>query len=224
MKRASVAAAERELEWATQSWHVVKVVWERELKETWADFSQIIDDNVSNDVNNGKVAFSDFVGSQGPHTLRNLSEARRGWSAFLSHANRVFSKLEQGAKTSASSPWYGTIIRARKRDPLLQYIHQARDAENHGDTTLSQDTVVQRATPNVRLLITAEALATGLGNSGASMDLPVLSLLPVKTRSGIYMPPKRHLDQDIRPSIEIVAEATLAYLNQIVMYSKLQSI
>ena len=121
-------------------------------------------------------------------------------------------------------PWYGTIIRTRREDPLLQYIRQARDAENHGDTTLSQDTVVQRATPNVRLLITAEALATGMGNSGALMDLPVLSLLPVKTRSGIYMPPKRHFDQDIHRSIEVVAEATLAYINQIILDSKSRSI
>ncbi len=220
MKKAGIVAAERELEWTTAGWHAVKVAWEQELKGTWANFSNLVDDNVSNNVKTGTAAFSAFVGSENPRTLQNFNEARRGWCAFLLHANRVFSKLEQGAKGTASLPWHGTIRRARKKDPLLQYIYQARDAENHGDPTLGQDTVVKCGAPNVQMLSAAEFPVLEARIIGATVGLPMLLLLPVKTRSGIYTPPTRHFEQDIRPSIEVVAELTLTYLAQIITDAK----
>jgi hypothetical protein len=221
MNKASIDAAERELQWARESWEAMWATWENEMKEKWSDYLKINDANLSKSINDGASDWQAFVsGPQPAHTLENLNEARRFWSAFLTHANRVFSKLQQGSKIGSSQPWYGGIIRERRTDPLLQYIHQARDADEHGDVLLGQDTVVRHVAPGVRILVTHDAIATGGPPLGSFMDLPVLSLLPVKTRSGTYPPPTSHLGQPIYPSIQVVASATLAYLVQIMAEAK----
>jgi hypothetical protein len=74
------------------------------------------------------------------------------------------------------------------------------------------------------MIITPQALTTGSGISGAIMDLPRLILLPATTRLGTYMPPARHLGRTIRPEADVVAEATLTYLAQIVARAKARMI
>lgn len=61
------------------------------------------------------------------------------WSDFLSSASTVYSKLEQGAKTNGrSSAWFGQKKYERKSDPLLSYIHQARNSDEHGIEEVTQ--------------------------------------------------------------------------------------
>ena len=135
------------------------------------------------------------------------------------------SKLEQGSKSGSSQPWYGGIIHERRTDPLLQYIHQARDASEHGDVLLGHDVVVRRMAPKkVSVFVTPDAMATGGPPAGSSMDLPQLRLLPVKTRSGTYPPPTKHHGQSISPAINAVAEATIAYLARVVADAKLRAV
>ena len=56
-----------------------------------------------------------------------------GWWTFLHAASGIYAKLEQGSKSSGkSTAWFGRIKHLRKKDPLLSYIHHARDAEQHG--------------------------------------------------------------------------------------------
>lgn len=48
---------------------------------------------------------------------QTLPEVEIAWSDFLVAANRVFSKLEQGAKTNGrSSAWYGRKKHERRTD------------------------------------------------------------------------------------------------------------
>jgi hypothetical protein len=62
-----------------------------------------------------------------------VEEMHSGWWAFLLAADGIYSKLEQGAKgTSKSEPWFGKVKHLRKTDPLLLYIHQARNSDEHG--------------------------------------------------------------------------------------------
>lgn len=62
----------------------------------------------------------------------------RAWIDFLTAANTVYSKLEQGAKgCGKSEAWYGRKKHERKKDPLLAYIHQARNADEHGVSPIS---------------------------------------------------------------------------------------
>lgn len=62
-----------------------------------------------------------------------FDDAEDAWSDFLLAASGVYSKLEQGAKGfPKSEPWFGREKRLRKTDPLLRYIHFARNADEHG--------------------------------------------------------------------------------------------
>ena len=63
----------------------------------------------------------------------NYEEAEEAWSDFLLAASGVYSKLEQGAKTKGSSAgWFGRKRRERKDDPLMRYLHYARNSDEHG--------------------------------------------------------------------------------------------
>jgi hypothetical protein len=64
---------------------------------------------------------------------KTLPEANSTWADFLHAAIGIYTKLEQGAKGSGpSNAWFGRKKHERKTDPLLRYIHQARNADEHG--------------------------------------------------------------------------------------------
>jgi hypothetical protein len=152
---------------------------------------------------------------------RGMDDVKREWSGFLIHANRVLVKLEQGAKNTPSQPWFGTITHRRRTDPLLVYLHQARDASEHGDVIRGNDVVVRHGPGRVqRAIFTPDALAAGGGSAGSTLDLPTVALLPVTTRGRTYQPPMEHLGQPIIPAIHVVAEAMLIFLTKVVEEAK----
>src|SRR6056297_529527 len=53
------------------------------------------------------------------------------WYAFLVSQNSFYSALEQGAKNGPSKGWFDKKKNERKQDLLLNYLHQARNAEEH---------------------------------------------------------------------------------------------
>lgn len=62
-----------------------------------------------------------------------FDDAESAWSDFLLAASGIYSKLEQGAKGyPKSEPWFGAEKHLRKTDPLLRYIHFARNVDEHG--------------------------------------------------------------------------------------------
>lgn len=59
--------------------------------------------------------------------------AEEAWSDFLLASSTVYSKLEQGSKVNgASAGWFGRKKKERKDDPLLRYLHHARNSDEHG--------------------------------------------------------------------------------------------
>lgn len=63
----------------------------------------------------------------------NFAEVRTAWIEFLHAVSSVYSKLEQGAKADGkSAAWYGRMKKERKDDPLLSYLHHARNADRYG--------------------------------------------------------------------------------------------
>src|SRR5262245_26190578 len=63
----------------------------------------------------------------------DFAEFNRAWSAFLFSSNRIYGKLSAGSRLNAKSrQWLGRKKRERKQDPLLQYLHQARNSDEHG--------------------------------------------------------------------------------------------
>lgn len=63
----------------------------------------------------------------------NYSDAEDAWIDFLVAASTIYSKLEQGAKgDGACEAWFGRKKNERRKDPLLRYLHFARNSAEHG--------------------------------------------------------------------------------------------
>jgi len=63
---------------------------------------------------------------------RSYDDFASAWSDFLIHSGGVVHILEAGSKTTPQGrQWYGALKRETREDPLLQYIFQARNAEEH---------------------------------------------------------------------------------------------
>jgi hypothetical protein len=61
------------------------------------------------------------------------------WYQFLVTYKNVYTALDQGSKASPQSrQWFGAKKNERRDDPLLQYLFQARDADEHGIESVTQ--------------------------------------------------------------------------------------
>lgn len=153
------------------------------------------------------------------------------WHVFLTAWKGVYTVLEQGAKSSPQArQWFGGKKAARKADPLLQYLFEARNDEEHGLAVTVSNTAggtLMQATRDVtavRLIFDAQGRPTGAideaGNSVAEVVQhtdPGPELRPVIARGNVvYQPPAEHLGQriDIRPTP--IAKLAMAYSEQLV--------
>jgi hypothetical protein len=60
-------------------------------------------------------------------------DAEEAWIEFLQATSTIYAKLEQGAKVSGKTGgWFGRKKKERRDDPLLRYLHYARNSEEHG--------------------------------------------------------------------------------------------
>ncbi len=63
----------------------------------------------------------------------SASKMDAAWLEFLRSASRFYSTLSTASKVSGKAKaWFGRQKSIRRTDPLLSYIHQARNAEEHG--------------------------------------------------------------------------------------------
>ena len=76
----------------------------------------------------------------------NFADAEEAWTDFLLAVSAIYSKLEQGAKGHPKAePWFGKVKHERKTDPLLRYLHFARNADYHGLKRVTQKNPGQTA-------------------------------------------------------------------------------
>ena len=60
----------------------------------------------------------------------NIAASR--WSEFLVEHQRWFVRMQQALERGPSAAWFGLLKGSRKSNPLFQYLHQARHADEHG--------------------------------------------------------------------------------------------
>ncbi len=146
-------------------------------------------------------------------------ELHKAWFEFLMHSNGIFSKLEQGAKTGSSYGWFGKVKQRRKNDPLLIYLHHARNAAEHGDTILDNDDVVVGRPAHTTVLFAPGAFNPETGEPTG----PPVAVMPMPARFGLktvmdkgvaYSPPISH------PSEAQFASAVLDYLAKLIEEAK----
>ena len=164
----------------------------------------------------------------------SLDAAADAWTDFLTAAGRIFTKLEQGAKTNGkSSHWFGLKKHARKTDPLLAYIHHARNSIEH-----ALEDVTNKDDGGIGINFTKGGFSGDLHldtrgptpmfdyRSADPENIPILKiirphlrLLSVRDmRAGrVYMPPTTHLGQIVDDrSPAGVARLALRFVEQMV--------
>lgn len=156
------------------------------------------------------------------------------WYTFLVAAKNVYTMLDKGAKASAQSrQWFGAIKQHRKNDPLLQYVFQARDDDEHGlqpvahfvpervalgvkrpglSGRLSGEFYVD-GNLNVHILKLNEPMGLGIEKRPSKA-----TLIPVTGRGGVvYDVPHMHEGKPIGNQTPYgIGQLTLAYLTALV--------
>jgi hypothetical protein len=171
-----------------------------------------------------------------------FGEFASGWAAFLIHTGSVINALEAGAQhTPQGRQWYGRIKREGRKDPLVSYMYQARNSEEHstdntthpepGRFVISGDFTIERlvmqiggvGTPGVSGRIRARPggrpIAIEHTPSGPRL-IPV-----VDSRFGTtFDVPKEHLGKPLQDDSPLaVAELYLEYLEDIVRKAEMLS-
>jgi hypothetical protein len=148
------------------------------------------------------------------------------WTDLLLALNAVYSALEQGAKDNPRSrQWYGNEKRKRREDPLLQYLHQARNADEHGLAPVTKlhpghIRTGQTVTPTNRLSISLSLEEVrALGGKRLELKAAGESLVTVvNTKFGDkFDPPLEHLGRPLLNTSPIgIAMVGLAYHAQMI--------
>ena len=115
-----------------------------------------------------------------------IAEHELSWREALHRIERIYTKTKAAA---SSEPGWAKInswvSHLRHKDPLLRYVRQARDAEEHSVQTVARDW---------------EPIESIKGNGKGSIVLTVRpwdrSLPPIENRGVTYDPPRTHLGND----------------------------
>lgn len=164
-------------------------------------------------------------------------DASLEWSNFLIFSNCIYTKLEQGSKSSPKSRyWFGKKKHERKKDPLLNYLHQARNSDEH---RLEPITYGEPAKVNVSgdtkgrvgEAIIGDQITGGLGVESYGISIhyedgdevsitftnPQVKLARVRNHNDYYDPPLFHLGQQLEDSsLARVANLGLTYFERLV--------
>jgi len=173
----------------------------------------------------------------------NYESAEDAWSDFLMASSAIYSKLEQGAKGAKSAPWYGRKKHERRTDPLLNYLHIARNSDEHGIDRVAarggnlHDIVGgagEKLKFNERRPYRIETVRDGKTGEVKLSDIPTylygpsLQMVTVHDRrTGVSRePPTQHLGQPIHLDdlwLTGVAELGLAYFHRLVAEAEQQT-
>lgn len=143
----------------------------------------------------------------------DFEEFEHNWKVFLFCTEKLWEKLEKACdKSSKFPPWQGKYRRIRKKDPLLRYLKQARNADNHSIQDLnfinSGSFTVTRTDPQTGIAGTKhisqeESLNYNPDELFINLFAPHPEVLPVVNKGVRYDPPKSHMGEridDLHPS------------------------
>jgi len=151
---------------------------------------------------------------------QSAGEIVENWSDFLIAYNRAFNKIGAAMSTGASAAWFGTKKHERKVDPLLGYLHQARDADEHGIERItglhsSHLTLAPGAVVTLTVRRAGEWEVVGATAGGITLPRDRVALVAVSSRGVRYDVPKYHLNAEIKdPSPYGVAVLALKWLGE----------
>jgi len=136
-------------------------------------------------------------------SCKKYQDIRMAWEDFILASGTFYSCLEQGAKVSPKSQsWFGKIKSERKKDNLLQYIHQARNAEEHGIVEISapRNSFIELKSQGAMVELRSDGKGTWeVKHLSGRVNFPhdEIALLPVYNRGVPYSPPTHHLGTEL---------------------------
>jgi hypothetical protein len=164
---------------------------------------------------------------------KNFDEFQNSWAAFLLSANTIYTSLEQGAKScSKSGQWFSEKKKFRKNDALLQYLHQARNADDHGIEPVTElipgSVNIGPIDPNHRGVISNSIVEisddgikisnlAGIDNLRIEETPPTVALITVINRGVSYPPPSEHAGSALTDLSPVnVASLGIVYLERLI--------
>ncbi|MCY1644043.1 hypothetical protein [Methylorubrum sp. SL192] len=160
--------------------------------------------------------------------LRSSTDAEQteeAWEDFLAAFGTIYATFEEGSKGEGkSSSWFGREKNCRKKDPLLRYLHFARNAEEHGVRRIVErgSTSISLRSPYAGVMLRSNGIDTWtvVGIRGdVHFASDIVRLVEVRDdrfgdRCG---PPDTHLGQPIARATPLtIAEYGLSYLTSMV--------
>lgn len=133
------------------------------------------------------IAAVDFYQKMVEHHLGDFSEFDGAWRGFLQKIERVWNKTQAAVcEYPCWPPLESEIVRLRNTDPLLRYLRQARNADEH-----SIQNVAGEWNANLRV--------SQIDESSVKLDWEPWDrpLLPVSNRGVVFDPPREHLGKNI---------------------------
>lgn len=128
---------------------------------------------------------------------RSFETADDAWADFLTHAGKIYTKLRAACYGHPRDfGWYGKKLDERDSDPLLLYIHKARNSETHR---------LEGITLHVR------------ANKRQGQPRHVRALPVTDANGKVYQPPTRCRDIEFtQPDVALMANLATAYLYSLV--------
>jgi hypothetical protein len=160
-----------------------------------------------------------LAGMMASHSVEHFEEH---WKEFLRRLERSWSKAQAHfGKSPKWNGWQGRIQNARRADPLLAYLVNARGAEEHTVNEISSRQpggIGVNPAVGSSLYIERMEINNGVISIRSPQQLKIefvpskMSLLPVVNRGRTYPLPTLHLGAPIDPSnVVAVAQSALAF-------------
>jgi hypothetical protein len=162
----------------------------------------------------------------------DFETAEDAWTDFLIAVSAVYSKLDQGSKgQNKSTPWFGSKKKERRDDPLLRYLHYARNSNEHGIARVVEQTPSNRVFgrtlkfgERVPVMIHPAAgpqgPVTGQGVEAIAAGPTLKPIRACDTRFNVCCdPPKEHRGQSIKYGgnfVYDIGELAVEYLQSMV--------
>ncbi|MBO0162590.1 hypothetical protein J0692_10140 [Vibrio alginolyticus] len=151
------------------------------------------------------------------------------WRDFLNCIEKVWNKTERGCLSFREKfqPWQGQFSRDRRKDALLKYVKQARDADNHSIQEVAE---VKPGSKTIgfankkngshieSLKIVNDNIVEYKGDPLIVQDHPpTVVALKVKNNGNWFNPPREHKGQPLKTQHPVeIAELALAYYQNFV--------
>lgn len=162
----------------------------------------------------------------------DLEEVADAWEDFLQAAAKVYEKFRAASRGDPQTwGWFGRVEEERRSDPLLCYLHHARNADFH-----RFEEIVEPAGPihgikstgGVRInslqIIQGRLVSGSLEPTSPASEITIsmypshLRLLPVTDRGIVYDVPTQHEGREVGViSVMKAAELAVGYLNRLVV-------